>query len=110
MAAREAEFLAGPEAPGADHQESAHADDSNPDKCNLPGLHRVAAAEMHTSGQQAGAGGNRHAHKILAVWTSRIARQGVVADVKARQPQDSADEIEKTDESACVQQIGRAHV
>src|ERR1035437_1739457 len=50
VAAGEAEFLALPEAPCAGHEESAYADDSNPDGGDLPGPPRKAAAEMYTSG------------------------------------------------------------
>ncbi len=51
--------------------------------------HGKSILKMNAGRQQAGRGGNRHAHKILAVRPPRIARLRVVADVEPRQPRNS---------------------
>ena len=60
---------------------------------------------MDGGSQECGRGRNRHAYKVLAVGPSGISRLRVVADIKARQPRDTADEKEETDESPGLPQV-----
>jgi hypothetical protein len=64
-----------------------------------------AVAEMHGRGQHPRRRRNRHAHKVLAPRPSRIARLRIVADVEPRQPRNSADQKQKTDEGAGLLQV-----
>ena len=105
MTAVQAQFLAGPEAPGADHQEAAHAHDSQPYQRDPPIHYRIAAAEMHRSSQQASRRRNRHTDKIFAVRAVPDCAAEIVADVEACQTGDSANEKKKTDEGPGVEHV-----
>ena len=105
MPAGEVDLLARPEAPGADHQEAGQSDQDQPEDGDPPRLDRIGVEEVDGGGQQAGRGGNGHADKVLAIRAAGVARLGIVADVEARQPRDSADEKQKADESAGLEQV-----
>ncbi len=55
---------------------------------------------MNRSGQQACSRGNRHAHEVFSVGTTRVSWLRVGADVKARQTRSATQKKKKTDERA----------
>jgi len=105
MTAGEVDFLAGPEAPGADHEKAAHADDGQPDDSDPPGLDGIGSTEVNRGGEQAGGCGDGHADEIFAAGATWVAGLGVVADVESRQARGSADQVEETNEGASVEEV-----
>jgi len=102
MAAREIDLFGRPESPGAHHQEATQAHQNEPRNGNPPLRDWNPVKEMHSRSQQTCGGGNRHTDKVFPPRSSRIARLGIVADIEARQPRDSTDQEEKTDESSSL--------
>src|SRR6516225_1436991 len=105
MTSGKVDLLARPEAPGTDHQKAAHPHDGKPDDRDPPGLVRIGSEEMHGRSQQARSGGNRHADEVFSPRPARITRLSIVTDVETRQARRTADEVEKTDEGASMQQV-----
>src|ERR1035437_532594 len=105
MTARKIDLLAGPEPPGAHHQEPRQRHQPQPRNSDPPISHRNAVAEMDGCRQQSRCSRNRHSHKILSSRPSRISGLRIVRNVEPRQPRRPAQQEEKTDECASLQQV-----
>ena len=105
MTAAKIDLFARPEPPRAHHQESGEPDQDQPRYRDPPSLNRNSIEKMHCSGQQARGSGNWHSHKILAIRPARISRLWIVADIESRQPRCTADQKQKADEWAGLNQV-----
>src|ERR1017187_390249 len=105
MTARKIDLLAGPEPPRAHHQEPRQRHQPQPRNSDPPISHRNAVAEMDGCRQQSRCRRNRHSHKILSSGPSDRKSTRLVRNVEPRQPRRPAQQEEKTDECASLQQV-----